>query len=476
MAEALARTPSENALFNVAWSPLPGSQELFLSCPLREVLYEGTRGPGKTEALLMSYAAHVGLGYGDYWRGIIFRQTYKQLADLVVKSQRLFYSVFPGAKFNKSNYSWTWPTGESLLLRQIRTVDDYWDYHGHEYPFQGWEELTSWKNLDCYEMMKSCLRCPMPKVPKLIRSTTNPFGLGHSAVKNYFINPAPRGQVILDERGNERLAIHGSVYENLYLLKNDPEYVARLEAIKDPNVRKAWLLGSWDINAGGAVDDLWSEQHHLLHPFELPRGSVIRRSFDWGSARPFSVGWWWESAGETVRLADGSNRTFPPGSKIRVGELYGSNGVPNEGLRWTNRRIAREIKEIERRNQWRVEPGAGDSSIFETSNGFDRSVAMEMAEEGVAFLPAPKGPGSRRRRLELLRSSLEAAKDRPREDPGLYAFNTCREFRRQIPVLPRDPEDYECVDSGGEDHLYDECTYELSMCTRMSTAFNIGIH
>ena len=49
----------------VAWAPQPGSQESFLSCPVYEVLYEGTRGPGKTDALLMDFLQHVGQGYED---------------------------------------------------------------------------------------------------------------------------------------------------------------------------------------------------------------------------------------------------------------------------------------------------------------------------------------------------------------------------------------------------------------------------
>ena len=32
---------------NAVWSPLPGSQTFFLTCPVWEVLYEGTRGSGK---------------------------------------------------------------------------------------------------------------------------------------------------------------------------------------------------------------------------------------------------------------------------------------------------------------------------------------------------------------------------------------------------------------------------------------------
>lgn len=461
----------------IAWAPFPGSQELFISCPIREVLYEGTRGPGKSEALLVSFGQHCGVGFGDYWRGIIFRQTYKQLSDLIVKSQRLFYSIFPGARYNKATHTWIFPDGEQLLLRQMRTPADYWDYHGHEYPFIGFEELTSWPNLECYLSMHSCLRSAKAGMPRMIRATTNPFGIGHRAVKERFITPAPRGHIILDNEGNERIAIHGSVFENKYIMANDPGYISMLNAIKDENVRRAWRDGSWDINAGGAVDDLWNETTHMIPSFDIPSSWQITRSFDWGSARPFSVGWWARANGEAVYLSDGTSRHFYPGTKIRIHEFYGSNGQPNEGLRWTNRKIAKEIRAIEESKGWvgRVFPGAADSAIFTDANGFEKSVADEMREEGIQFEPAPKGPGSRRTRLSLLRSALEASRQRPMEAPGIFAFNTCREFRKQLPALPRDPVDYEAVDSGSEDHLYDEVTYELSMNRMMTSAFKLEL-
>lgn len=460
---------------NVVWAPLPGSQVLFLTCPVEEALYEGTRGPGKTESLLMSFGMYVGKGFGSYWRGIIFRQTYKQLTDLIVKSQRLFRRIFPGAKFNKSSHVWIFPGGEELLLRQMKTPDDYWDYHGHEYPFIGWEEITSWPTNECYEVMKSCFRSPFPGMPRMLRATTNPFGVGHRWVKEHFILPGPRGSIIRDEQGNRRVAIHGNVMENLYLLKNDPEYIRRLDAIKDPNVRAAWRNGSWEINAGGAVDDVWNEQIIKLPNFDVPPDWPIKRSFDWGSARPFSVGWHATSNGEEVEMPDGSRRSFPPGSQIRVAELYGSTGQPNVGLKWTNRRIAQEIvaKEVQYGIRGRVTAGAADSAIFSESTGYDKSIYMEMCEEGVEFLPAPKGPGSRRRRLSFLRSALSAAIER--EGPGLWAMERCTEFFKQIPMLPRDEDDYECVDSDCEDHLYDELTYELSTCSAMQQAFQLRI-
>ena len=53
----------------IAWAAQAGSQVAFLSCPIFECLYEGTRGPGKTAALLMDFAQHCGQGFGANWRG-----------------------------------------------------------------------------------------------------------------------------------------------------------------------------------------------------------------------------------------------------------------------------------------------------------------------------------------------------------------------------------------------------------------------
>ncbi len=110
----------------VIWAPLPGSQEAFLQCPLFEVLYHGSRGGGKTDCLLMSYAQHVGRGHGPAWRGILFRQSHPQLADVIAKSQEWFPRIFPGAHFNMSRTEWKFPDGEMLLFRHIAQPADYW--------------------------------------------------------------------------------------------------------------------------------------------------------------------------------------------------------------------------------------------------------------------------------------------------------------------------------------------------------------
>lgn len=76
--------------YKAVWKPLPGSQSLSLSCPCNEILYEGTRGPGKTAAQLARFRRLVGLGYGSFWRGVIFDTEYKNLTDIITQSKRMY--------------------------------------------------------------------------------------------------------------------------------------------------------------------------------------------------------------------------------------------------------------------------------------------------------------------------------------------------------------------------------------------------
>lgn len=456
----------------VVWAPQPGSQQAFLAAPFFEVLYEGTRGPGKTDALLMSFAQFVGAGFGAAWKGVLFREEYKELADVITKSKKWFRQIFPAARFleSKGDYKWVFSTGEELLFRAGKTGDDYWDYHGHEYPWLGFEELTKWASPDFYEAMQSCCRSTMPNMPRMIRATTNPFGRGHNWVKAKFIDPAPPGVPFIGEHGRMRCRIRGYLAENKILLRTDPEYINTLKGVKDPNKRKAWLDGDWDIVAGGMFDDIWDRDRHVLPRFDIPQGWRIDRSFDWGSSKPFSVGWWAESDGTEAKMADGTTRNFPRGTVFRIAEWYGWNGEPNQGLRMLATDIAAGIKkrEAEMSLAGKVDPGPADSAIFDTQNGV--CIADDMERIGISWERADKGPGSRRNGWEKVRDMLDQALKHPAESPGLFVFDSCRQFIRTVPVLPRSEKDMDDVDSDAEDHIADETRYRVTMPARKATS------
>lgn len=488
----------------ISWTPQPGSQELFLSCPVEEVLYEGTRGPGKTDALIMDFAQHTGpdtrtddekaagvpqwRGWGEAWSGILFRQTYPQLLDVIAKTKKWYPQLFPGIKYNEQRSTWQWPTGEKLRLSYGMVEDDYWNYHGHAYPWIGFEELTTWASPAFFKKMFSCLRSTTPGMPRKVRATTNPYGPGHGWVKLRYDLPIHLdkivGPIIKDDRTDvpevelepDRVAIHGYLDENKILLTADPKYKGRIRAAaRNPAELAAWMDGSWDIVAGGMFDDVWSEKEHVILDIIdfIPKSWRIDRSFDWGSSKPFSVGWWCESDGTDLVLPDGRRFATVRGDLFRIAEWYGWNNQPNEGLRLLATDITKGIVEREIRMglDGRVRSGPADSAIFAVENGV--SIARDMAapvlvdgqrHRGVSWLRADKRPGSRKAGWELMRKYLKYAvrTGKPRENPGLFVCESCKQFIRTIPSLPRDLQgDPDDVDTDAEDHIADEVRYRV---------------
>ena len=420
-----------------------------------------------TDATLMSFVQHCGKGYGSHWRGVIFRREYKHLDDIITKSKRWFnrFTAYrPKFLSSQGALKWVWPDGEELLFRTFATEEDYWNYHGHEYPFIAWEELTAWPSSACYESMMSCNRTSRPGgLPLQVRSTTNPYGVGHNWVKAYFIDPAPYGIPILNEQGQARVCLFGALRENTYL---DAEYVKNLESISDPNKRKAWLYGSWDITSGGMFDDLWDASKHIIPPFEVPKSWRIDRSFDWGSSRPFSVGWWGESDGTPITI-NGNQRTLPRGTLVRLNEWYGSTGKPNEGLRITAAAVALGILEREKNLKIKAYAGPADSAIYDVTD--EVSIAENMERAGVYWERADKRAGSRKNGWELIRVRLEATA-KGLDKPGLLVTSNNRDFIRTVPSLPRDERDPDDIDTEAEDHIADETRYRVLASSQRSTS------
>ena len=342
----------------------------------------------------------------------------------------------------------------------------------NSYPWIGWEELTTWPNDKCYKVMMACSRSTMPGMPRKYRATTNPYGIGHNFVKSRFQIRSRKWPDIIGTiidydskdypEGMEipqRVAIHGYLCENKVLLHADPGYEARLrEAARNPSELAAWLEGSWDIVAGGMFDDVWSPQHHIVSNFDVPHSWEIQRSFDWGSSKPFSVGWWARSDG-TDYMARGKRYSTVPGDLFRVAEWYGWNGQPNEGLRMVSRDIAKEILHREGRlfSGRRINPGPADGSIYDKIE--NSSIGDEMMAVGVYWTRADKSPGSRKQGWEKMRSMLKQSTEDHREEAGMFVCEGCHQFIRTVPVLPRSERDPDDVDTDAEDHTGDESRY-----------------
>jgi hypothetical protein len=309
-------------------------------------------------------------------------------------------------------------------------------------------------------------------MPRIVRSTTNPYGKGHNAIKNRFQLPARRNKPILDAKDDygetelPRVAINVSLAQNKSLLENDPTYLKKiLGAARNESERKAWRDGDWDIVAGGMFDDVYDREHHLIKPFSIPKSWTIDRAFDWGSSKPFAVGWFAESDGTDYIDHTGRPRSTVKGDLFLIGEWYGWNGKPNEGVRMLSTDIAKGILKKEKLiwPHHKVIAGPADSSIFDSEDS--NCTADNMATQGCYWTRANKSSGSRKKGWEALRVLFQAAipneDGTPREQPGLFIFETCEQFQRTMPTLPRSDKDPDDVDTDVEDHYGDMMRYRV---------------
>jgi len=463
----------------------------------------------------MRFARNVGKGYGQFWRGVIFDREFDNLGGLVAESKKWF-GKFDDARFYESAtlYKWVWATGEELLFRHVKKIQDYEGFHGHEYPFLGWNELTKHPTSDLYDKFMSVNRSsfnpiintpknekgeyltenknPLPEIPLEVFSTTNPSGAGHAWVKRRFITTAQRGSVVRKkieiynpktEKAEivtrTQVAIFGSYRENKYLPAG---YIAELESISDPNLRKAWLYGDWDVTAGGALDDLWKSSIHVVPRFVVPETWRIDRSFDWGSSHPFSVGWWAEASGEeAIIVIGGEEKTFcpPAGTLVQIAEWYGSVEFgSNKGLKLSAVDVANGILEKEKslmENGWiltKPKAGAADNQIRDVREADVETIENKMLKVGVAWTESDKSAGSRRNGLQLLRDRLQASEKK--EGAGIFFMQNCKASIETLPTLPRDKDKIDDVDTSAEDHCYDMVRYRvLKSSNRNASNFKI---
>jgi len=499
--------------YDIVWKPIEGSsQELAITCPAHHILYTGARGPGKTICQLMRYRARVGLGYGAYWRGIIFDREFKNLGDLLAQSKRFFPKFEDGCVWHNSatDYKWVWPTGEELLFRHVKKPEDYDGFHGWEIPFLGWNELTKHPTLDLYDKFMSINRSsfnpeihtpkkkvgnrfvydtpnekPLPPIPLEVFSTTNPSGPGHGVVKKRFITPAKYGEIVktdisyFDPAINEerkivrmQVAIFGSFYENPYL---DPVYKAGLieSCNREPHLYAAWIEGSWDVTAGGAIDDLWRQDVHVIDRFEIPHNWKVDRSFDWGSSHPCACIWWAEANGEEVDLGNGKRWCPQRGSLIAIAEDYtvvnDNQGRPdfsvNKGLKLSASDVALRIKKIDEdlyKDGWisrPVQAGPADNQIRDVRESDVETIEQKMAKVGVRWSQSDKSKGSRKIGLQLMRDRLQSSV--LQEKPGIYFMRNCTACIDLLPPLPRDPDNLDDVDTESMDHIWDAVRYRV---------------
>lgn len=400
--------------------------------------------------------------YGEHCVGVFFRRTREDLKEAIERSRQIYGPI--GAVWSEQKKWWTFPNKARLKFEYLDKDADADNYQGHNYTDVFFEELTHWADPVPVNKLRATLRSATG-VPCQFHATGNPGGPGHQWVKARYISPAPQGWSLMWEdftnpftgevvRKN-RVFIPSKLSDNRYLGSG---YVANLYQSGSKELVKAWLAGDWDV-VEGAFFDCWDASRHVVRPFEIPKEWTRFRSGDWGSAKPFSVGWW-AVVGDKFRLESGL--WLPRGCLVRYREWYGMQpGKPNVGLKMHAEAVGKGIADREV-NDPRISGAVFDPAAFAEDGG--PSIAERLNGPLIKAKLIPFRPADNKRvpgrgamgGWDQLRGRLEGDADGL---PMLVTFSTCVDLIRTLPALQHDPLKPEDVDSDMEDHAPDETRY-----------------
>jgi Terminase large subunit, T4likevirus-type, N-terminal len=474
------------------WKPNPGPQSWLITCPVFETLFGGARGGGKSDGVLGEWLVHANQ-YKNKAIGLCVRRERTQLVELIERSKVLYRPL--DAQFHEQDKLWRFPNGARLRFAYLESDSDAQAYQGHSYTRVYVEEMGTFLNPDpIFKLMATLSRDP--SVPSRFIATANPGGPGHSWIKARYIDPAPLGMTILPTEIKDpfsgtttikqRIFIPSKVTDNPYTYT--PEYIGNLHLSGNKELVKAWLMGDWDVMLGAFFPE-WSTARHVIRRFNIPRHWTRFMSFDWGSAAPFSVGWYAVvpdefDAGLDVypdqwQLFEGQSElthitTLPRGAIIRYKEWYGSKFADtsitstvenyNIGLKMSAEEVALGIADREA-DEPRNDNGGGriayrvaDPSIFKTDSGPSIAERMSTSPYRIYFRKADNTRVGRNGAL----GGWDALRQRLKGDgttPMIFFMENCYHAIRTLPILQHDEAKLEDVDTDSEDHAPDEIRY-----------------
>lgn len=461
-----AKNPKLPPEFDHFWKPNSKPQEMFLSLEwVRELLYGGAAGGGKSEALLMAAARYVHVpGYA----ALLLRRTYAELSkadSLIAKSWKYYPSL--GGVYNSADKKWTFPCsggGSSTVeFGHMKAEKDRFAYQSAAYDFIGFDELTTFTE-SMYVYMLSRLRSASDTgVPKRMRAATNPGRLGHVWVKMRFIEGREPYKIYRNQRGITKGFIPATVYDNVDLMKNNPDYVAQLEELPEKE-RKALLHGDWDIFEGQFFGE-WTPSVHVIRAGFIPAHLERYISIDYGFGSFSSVGFWYIDEN---------------GTKIRFDEIYKS--------RLTYEELGEEILLKLYEHYLKFGPGAyniakcvADKSIFydaahhkEAEKGESGGHILHEIFLGIhpyyknipAFAREHHKPFSchmadRQRQIGwiLVRQHLKIFERAGKKTAKMLIWDNCRDLIRTLPQMIHSEKVADDLDTNGEDHAVDDMRY-----------------
>lgn len=430
-----------------------------VDCPLPEIFFGGARGGGKTDAVLGKYGLKA-KRHGERFNAVFFRRELPMLDDAIDRSRELYGPL--GAQWNEQQKTWRFRNGGRLRFRPLERVADAEKYQGQNLTDACVEEAGNYPDPAPIDRLNGVLRSAHG-VPTQLILTGNPGGPGQLWIKKRYIDPHPPGMRVLQRKlpngkFHRYVFIPSKLENNKLLVQSDPDYINRLYLVGAEALVKAWLEGDWSVIAGAFFPE-FSMSRHVLPAFTVPEHWLRIRAADWGSAKPFCIGWYAVSDGQPVMIG-GNERVLPRGALVKYREWYGvakdvtGEFIPNTGLRLPAAKVGEEIARRSLDETYAL--SVMDPAAFAQDGG--PSIAEEMGRGGAWFSPADNKRVAQRGAMggwDQLRARLIGDDD----GPAIYFMDCCLHTIRTLPAQQHDALRAEDIDSGGEDHAADETRY-----------------
>jgi hypothetical protein len=454
--EATVRAPDTLT----AWEPRSRPQAAFVTCPVFEIFYGGSRGSLKTDGALGDWISHADL-YGEHAIGLMVRRTRTELSETYERARVLFGLL--GFKFNDSDHTCKSPNGARLRFAYLERDSDAEAYQGHSYTRVYVEEIGNFPSPTPIMRLMATLRSAAG-VPCGFRCTGNPGGPGHHWVKARYIDPAPLGwEEITSEFENpwthekivrERIFIPGRITDHNLL---GPEYIANLQMSGSPQIVRAWLAGDWNVIAGAFFPE-FSVERHVLRACTLPDAFFSRRfrAVDWGSYRPFCVQWW--AVCDQAWSGSGANDSVivPRGALVCYREWYGmEEGQNNVGLKMPVEKWAAGV--FQRDGKETIGYTVADPAMWISDGGPSLAERAEAVRVGERRLNLRKATNKREPGWDQMRARLqgEEGEDGP---PLIFFMDNQPHTIRTIQAAQHDDKKPEDI-ADTEDHPIDTTRY-----------------
>lgn len=460
----------------------PKQLEAFNS-PATEILYGGAAGPGKSHLLRVASIAWAMMipGLQIY----LFRRHYRDLIQGHMEGPTGYKSLLAEAEAEKkvqiveleirflNGPGNGFEGGSRISLNHCQYEQDILNYKTIEFHVLMVEEATEFSEF-MIRFARSRVRMPqdmLPRIPAVLKDrfprclyATNPGGIGHAYFKKNFVSSAKANEIWQapdSDGGMIRQFIPARLTDNPSV--NPSEYAKRLIGIGSDQYVRALLNGDWSAPVGAFFTE-WEEARHVVPDFQPPSYWSRFRTFDWGTAEPFSVYWWALSDGEqfqaTVKVIENGISVFrektlwfPRGALIAYQEWYGCNPLkPSEGLRMRNEDIARGIR-ARSMELMAASDGLKERKMQTLTDSYPFPDRGEVDKDGKAGhtiadtfrecgVPLTLGKTSRVTGWSQMRSRLVGIQLDSNNDiriPTMFFVESCQYAREYIPALQYHP-------------------------------------